>query len=302
MTRIVLTALAATLVLAGAANAQLKDFSQIQIKTTDLGSNTYMLEGQGGNIAVAVGSDGIIMVDSEFAGLHDKIKAAIGALSDQPIRYLIDTHYHGEQTGGNELFHKDGAVIVAQDNVRVRLAAGTINYFSGNKSSPAPSGALPTDTYVGGNKTVQVGGRTALLTHATNAHTDGDTWVYFADANVLVAGDLFSNAGRYPNIDFANGGDIRGMVRANDAFLKLANDGTKIVPGRGGVATKAQVAEFRAMLVTARDLMAGLVAEGKSEQEALGAKPFKDLDVKWAANEQASTNFMRMVYNSFKRS
>jgi cyclase len=302
MTRIALIALAATLVFASAANAQQRDFSQVQIKTTDLGSNTYMLEGQGGNIAVAVGSDGIIMVDSEFAGLHDKIKAAISALSDKPIRYLIDTHYHGEQTGGNELFHKDGAVIVAQDNVRVRLAAGTINYFNGNKSSPAPEGALPTETYFGGTKTVQAGGRTALLTHATNAHTDGDTWVYFADANVLVAGDLFSSMGRYPNIDFANGGDIRGMIRANDAFLKLANDGTKIVAGRGGVATKAQVAEFRAMLVTARDLMAGLVKAGKSEQEALAAKPFKDLDVKWAADERASTNFMRMVYNSFKRS
>ena len=125
MTRIALTALAATLLLAGAADAQQRDFSQVQIKTTDLGNANYMLEGQGGNIAVAVGSEGIIMVDSEFAGLHDKIKAAIGAISDQPIRYLIDTHYHGEQTGGNEAFHQDGAVIVAQDNVRVRMAAGT---------------------------------------------------------------------------------------------------------------------------------------------------------------------------------
>jgi cyclase len=175
MIRTALFALAATLVLACAANAQQRDFSQVQIKTTDLGSNTYMLEGEGGNIAVAVGSDGIIMVDNEFAALHDKFKAAISALSDQPIRYLVDTHFHGEQTGGNELFHKDGAVIVAQDNVRVRLAAGTVNGLNGNKTPPAPAGALPTDTYIDGTKTMQVGGRIALLTHAPNAHTDGDT-------------------------------------------------------------------------------------------------------------------------------
>jgi cyclase len=292
----------ATLLTAAAANAQQADLSQVQIKTTDLGNMTYMLEGQGGNIAVAVGSDGIIMVDCQLAPLHDKIKAAIAAVSKEPIRYLINTHFHGEQTGGNEAFRRDGVTIVAQDNVRVRLAAGTINGLNGNKTPPAPAGALPNEAYIGGTKTVVVSGRTALLTHVTNAHTDGDTWVYFADAAVLVTGDTFINSGRYPNIDFANGGDIRGMIRANDAFLALANDTTKIVSSRGGPATKAQVAAFRAMLVTARDRMAELVAQGKSEQEVLAAKPFADLDAKWAGNEQAATNFVRMVYNSFKRS
>jgi glyoxylase-like metal-dependent hydrolase (beta-lactamase superfamily II) len=300
MNRIALAA--ATLLTVGAANAQQADLSQVQIKTTDLGNMTYLLEGQGGNIAVAVGSDGIIMVDCQLAPLHDKIKAAIAAVSKEPIRYLINTHFHGEQTGGNESFRRDGVTIVAQDNVRIRLAAGTTNGLNGNKTPPAPADALPSETYIGGTKTVAVGGRTALLTHVTNAHTDGDTWVYFADADVLVTGDTFINSGRYPMIDFANGGDIRGMIRANDAFLKLANDTTKIVSSRGAPATKAQVAGFRAMLVTARDRMAELVAEGKSEQDVLAAKPFADLDAKWAANEQAATNFVRMVYNSFKRS
>jgi glyoxylase-like metal-dependent hydrolase (beta-lactamase superfamily II) len=242
------------------------------------------------------------MVDSQLAPLHDRIKAAIAALSGQPIRYLIDTHFHGEQTGGNALFHKDGAVIVAQDNVRIRLAAGTTNGLNGNKTPPAPADALPSETYIGGSKTVQAGGRTALLTHVTNAHTDGDTAVYFADADVLATGDVFVNSGRYPMIDFGNGGDIRGMIRANEAFLKLANDHTKIVSSRGAPAGKAQVAAFRAMLVTARDRMAELVAAGKSEKDVLALKPFADLDADWAANEQAATNFVRMVYNSFKRS
>jgi cyclase len=303
MNRIALAALAATtMLIAGNANAQQPDFSKVQIKTTDLGNKTYMLEGQGGNITIAVGTDGIIMVDGEFAPLHDKIKTAITAVSSLPVKYLINTHFHGDHTGGNEPFHKDGAAIVAQDNIRVRLAAGTINGLNGNKTPPVSPDAIPTDVYIGGTKMVQVGGRTALLTHVNNAHTDGDSWVYFADANVLSTGDVFTTNGHYPNIDFANGGDIRGMIRANDAFLKLANDATKVVPGHGGLATKAQIAEFRTMLVTARDRMRKLVAEGKSEQEILAAKPFADLDPKWAADDQAATNWIRVVYGSFKRS
>ena len=199
MNRIALALLAtSTLLFAGAAGAQQSpappaapfiDWDKIQIKTTDLGNNTYMLEGQGGNITVAVGTDGIIMVDGQFAPLSAKIKAAIAAISPLPVKYLINTHFHGDHTGGNENFAKDGAIVVAQDNIRVRLAAGTVNGITGAKTEPRPADALPKETYIGGTKTVQVGGRTAQLTHITNAHTDGDTWVYFADANVLCTGD-----------------------------------------------------------------------------------------------------------------
>ena len=294
---------AATMLAAGGAKAQRADPSLAQIKTTDLGRKTYMLEGQGGNVLVVVGDDGIIMVDAELAPLHDKIKAAITNSSNLPIKYLIDTHFHGEQTGGNAPFHRDGAIIVAQDNVRVRLLAGTTNGLSYNKSPPAQSDAIPTETYVGGTKTVAIRGREMLLTHATNAHTDGDSWIYMADANVIFTGDLFYNNGSYPTIDYANGGDIRGMVRANEAFLKLATAATTIVSSRGGtVAGKAQVSEFRDMLATARDRMAAMVDKGVTEEEAVAAKPFADLDAKWAGNERDSVNFIRMAYNSFKRS
>jgi cyclase len=301
--RIALAQLTATTMLAaGAARAQRPDPSLAQIKTTDLGHKTYMLEGQGGNILVVIGDDGIIMVDAELAPLHDKIKAAITDNSNLPIKYLIDTHFHGEQTGGNAPFHRDGAIVVAQDNVRVRLLAGTTNSLNYNKSPPANPDAIPTETYVGGTKTVEVRGRRALLTHATNAHTDGDSWIYVADANVIFTGDLLYNNGRYPMIDYANGGDIRGMIRANEAFLKLANAETKIASSRGPAAGKAQVAEFRDMLATARDRMAAMVDKGMTEEEALAAKPFADLDAKWAGNEQGSVNFIRNAYNSFKRS
>jgi len=272
------------------------DFSKVEIKTTDLGDNCYMLEGQGGNITVAVAKEGIIMVDGQFAPLHDKIKAAVAVISNLPIKYLINTHYHGDHTGGNESFAKDGAIIVAQINVKSRLAAGTTNGLTGAKTPPAPQDALPSDTYTNFSK-IRLRGRVADLKHIENAHTDGDTYVWFKTANLLSTGDTFTN-GRYPNIDFANGGNIRGMIAATEIYLKLANAKTRIVPGHGPLADKAALVEYHKMLITARDRMAKLVKEGKSEADVVAAKPFADLDAKWAPTELASTNFIRVVYHS----
>jgi glyoxylase-like metal-dependent hydrolase (beta-lactamase superfamily II) len=255
-----------------------------------------MLEGQGGNITVALARDGIIMVDGQFAPLHDKIKAAIATISNMPVKYLINTHYHGDHTGGNEPFAKDGVTIVAQENVKKRLAAGTTNGLTGAKTPPAPQGALPVDTYTNFSK-VRLPGRVADLRHIANAHTDGDTYVWFKTANVLSTGDTFTN-GRYPNIDFANGGNIKGMIAAADTYLKMTNAKSRIVPGHGPIGDKAALAEYRTMLVTARDRMAVLVKEGKSEDDVVAAKPFADLDKKWAPTELASKNFIRVVYHS----
>jgi len=307
MNRINRVALAAVAVaaagFAGAASAQQSvDFSKVEIKTIDLGHNTYRLEGQGGNITVAVGSDGIIMVDGQFAPLHDKIKAAIAAISPLPIKYLVNTHFHGDHTGGNGPFQNDGAIVVAQDNVRVRLAAGTTNGVTGNKTPPVAPEALPKQTYVGGSITLEVGGRKAILNHVNNAHTDGDTWVYFPDANVLCTGDTMNNTKRYQTIDFANGGDIRGAIRATEAFLAIANDDTKVMTGHGPLAKRSDIVEFNAMLVTARARVEKLFREGKSEAEVIALRPLKDLDAKWAANDDAAIAYLKMVYNSFKRS
>ena len=272
------------------------DFSKVEIKTTDLGDNVYMLEGQGGNITVAVAKDGIIMVDSEYAPLHDKIRAAIATVSNQPIKYLINTHFHGDHTGGNEPFAKDGVTIVAHDNVKKRLAAGTTNGLTGVKTPPAPEAALPSKTYTGSLK-IRLPGRVAYLKHIGNAHTDGDTYVWFKTSNVLSTGDTFTN-GRYPNIDFANGGNIKGMIAATDAYIKLTNAKSRIVPGHGPIADRAALTEYRTMLVTARDRMTKLVKDGKNEDDVLAAKPFADLDAKWAPTELASKNFIRVVYHS----
>jgi glyoxylase-like metal-dependent hydrolase (beta-lactamase superfamily II) len=272
------------------------DFSKVEIKTTDLGDDIYMLEGQGGNITVALAKDGIILVDGQFAPLHDKIKSAISAISNLPVKYLINTHYHGDHSGGNEPFAKDGVIIVSQINVKQRLAAGTSNGLTGARTPPAPQGALPSDTYTNFSK-IRLRGRVANLKHIPNAHTDGDTYVWFKTANVLSTGDTFTN-GRYPNIDFANGGNIKGMIAAADAYLKLTNAKSRIVPGHGPIADKKALTEYRTMLVTARDRMEKLVKEGKSEDELVAAKPFADLDAKWAPTELASKNFIRVVYHS----
>jgi glyoxylase-like metal-dependent hydrolase (beta-lactamase superfamily II) len=182
------------------------------------------------------------MVDGQFAPLHDKLKAAIAAVTQQPVRFLVNTHYHRD-VGGNVPFSKDGAVVVAHENVRKRLAEGTTMAVPEVKYTPAPEEALPAITHKEG-MILQVQGRTAQLKHPVNAHTDGDTYVYFADANVLSTGDTVT-IGRYPNIDFANGGSINGMIATADAYLSITDDNSKIVPGHGPLATKAQITAQR---------------------------------------------------------
>jgi glyoxylase-like metal-dependent hydrolase (beta-lactamase superfamily II) len=304
MNRAILVALvsAACVTTSNAWAQQRVDWDKVQVKTTDLGNKTYRLEGQGGNITIAVGSDGIIMVDTQFAPLHDKIMAAIRAISPLPIKYAILTHFHGDHTGGIAGFQKDGTIALAQDNIRIRLIAGTTNGTSGNKMPPQSGDAIPKQTYVGGTMTIEVGGRKAVLTHWNNAHTDGDTAVYFPDANVLCTGDIMNNNHRYQQVDFANGGDIRGMIRATNAWLKMANDQTKVQTGHGPLGNKQSIADYNAMVKEAREKVEKLVNEGKSEAEVVAADPLKELNKTWAASPQAGVNMTKQVYNSFKRS
>jgi len=274
------------------------DWSKIEVKTLDLGNRTYMLEGFGGNVTIAAGEDGVIMVDGQFPQMHDKLKAAIAAVAQQPVRFLVNTHYHRDHVGGNVPFSKDGAVVVAHENVRKRLGEGTTMAVPEVKYTPAPEEALPSMTHKDG-MTLQVKGRAAQLKHPLNAHTDGDTYVYFADANVLSTGDTVA-MGRYPNIDFANGGSLKGMIAASDAYLALANDATKIVPGHGPLATRAQLFAYRAMMGAARDRMAALIKDGKSLDEVYALGPFADFDAAMKANEQQAKAFMRVVYMTAK--
>jgi cyclase len=274
------------------------DWSKITVKTTDLGNRTYMLEGQGGNVTVAAGDDGIIMVDGQFAPMHDKLKAAIAAVSPQPIKFLVNTHHHGDHTGGNAAFTADGATVVGHVTERELLAKGSISVTSGQPVAAVSGAGLPAKTYTD-TLTLEVKGRSAVLRHPANAHTAGDTFVYFADANVLATGDVIA-LGRYPTIDYPSGGGINGMIAAVEAYIALSNDATKVVPGHGPLSNKARLIEYHALLVTTRDRVQKLIAEGKTLDEVYAAKPFADLDAKVGGAEGPAKNFIRAVYASLK--
>jgi len=305
MTRLTLSVLV-TALLAGAAAAQPSppaapappNFAAVQIKATDLGHRTWMLEGQGGNITVVAGDDGVILVDSQFAPLHDKIKAAVAGLSSQPIRYVVNTHLHGDHTGGNQAFWLDGATLVGHANQRRSMAEGTTNALTGNKTPPAPRAALPSRTYTSG-LTLSVRGRRAELAHMPAAHTRGDTAVWVSDANVLATGDIVSWGARYPNIDVGDGGDIDGMIAAVDAYLRRADAGTKIVPGHGALMSHDDLAKYRTLLRDARAAVAKLKAAGMGEDETVAAKPLAaDVQPRAGATDQQSVNFVRLIYRS----
>jgi glyoxylase-like metal-dependent hydrolase (beta-lactamase superfamily II) len=305
MKRILLAAFAASFVASAAEAAQQQDFSQATVKVTDLGSRTYMLENwnmnaqTGGNMVAAIGTDGVILVDGNFAPMHDKIKAAITTMSDQPIRFLVNTHFHGDHTGGNAPFAMQEMVtIVAHENLKRRLESGTTNGLTGARTEPAAPAAVPKQTYAD-RTTVQVGGRTAQVAHPNGAHTDTDSYVYFADANVLATGDIVT-FGRYPNIDFANGGHIDGMIAAVDAYIALTNDNSKVVPGHGPLGNRAMLREYKDMLTSARARVARLIAEGKTIDEAVAAKPNADYDMRYNMNEMQAGNFVRVIYRSLK--
>src|SRR5262245_5900243 len=275
--------------------AQQQDFTKVEVKTTDLGKNTYMLEGAGGNVTVAVGTDGVIMVDAQFAPMHDKLKAAIEKVTKQPVKYLINTHYHGDHTGGNAAFGKEGVTIVAHQNLRNRLAnppAGA----NGQTPAAAPPEALPKQVYTD-KTTVSIGGRTAQVVHI-ESHTDTDSVVYFPDANVLAVGDT-GGPNRYPNI--ALGGSIDGLIAGTQVYINMANAQTKIVPGHGPLSTKADFQAYHYALVQIRDPVTKLKAEGETEDHAVAAKPRAgDIQAYAREDDMASERVVRLVYQSLK--
>ena len=233
MKKLVPLALAVSLaaLASGPALGQGQDFSKVEIKATDLGHNIYMLQGAGGNMTAAVGSDGVILVDAEFAPLHAKIKAAIQKISPLPIKYLINTHYHIDHTGGNEAFGKEGVIIVAHENLAKRLAVPPPS-ATGRQAPPAPKAAMPAQTYNDQGTEVKIAGQTAELIHIEHAHTDGDTMVFWKDADIISSGDIVGSAA-YPGIDVAADGSIGGMIDGAQFIVDHSDAQTKIVPGHG---------------------------------------------------------------------
>lgn len=239
-----------------------RDFSTVEIKTTEIKPHIFMLEGSGGNIGVLTGEDGVIMIDDQFAPLSDKITTAINDLSDQPVKYLLNTHWHGDHTGGNANFGKKGAIIVAQNNVRERLSTEQTNKAFNRTTPPSPQEAWPQITFEE-EMTIHLNGESVMLVHVHNAHTDGDAFVYFMDSNVLHMGDCFFNE-RFPYIDLGSGGSIDGAISAVQTALMLSNHATVIIPGHGKLAHKADLLKYYTMLETMKDRVIDAMEKGQS--------------------------------------
>ncbi len=230
-------------------------FDKVTIQTTKLTDHVYMLMGAGGNIGVSVGDEGVLVIDNQFAPLTSKILAAIETLSDKPVKIVMNTHHHGDHTGGNENFGKNGATIMAHDNVRKRL------------EEKSPEIALPVITF-NDELNVHINNEQVAVFHIDNAHTDGDALLYFTESNVLHTGDTYFN-GRYPYIDLNSGGSVDGYINAVKAGLMVCDDNTKIIPGHGQLSNKAEYQDFLEMLETLKTNVLKAIALGKNEDEVV---------------------------------
>lgn len=271
-----------------------QDFSKVEIKTTALRGGTHLVTGAGGNIVASVGDEGVFIIDDQFAPLSDRILAELAKLSDKPPRFVLNTHWHFDHTGGNENLGKAGAVIVAHDNVRKRMGSGQM--LRGDKVPPAPRTALPMVTFAS-DLSLHLNGDDVRAWHVARAHTDGDSLVKFEKANVLHMGDIWFN-GLYPFIDAESGGSIDGFLAAVDRGLALSDADTLVVPGHGPVGNRAELAAYGAMLKDYRDRIAALKREGKSLAEVVALKPTADTDEKLGKAFIKPDELVTSIYNT----
>ncbi len=271
-----------------------QNFDAVQIKSTQVAPGIWMLEGAGGNIGVSVGEDGILLIDDQYAPLGEKIVAAVRKISDRPIRYLVNTHWHGDHTGGNENFGKMGVQIVAHDNVRTRLLTGQATLLG--KNPPQPKVALPVITF-DNTVTYHINGETMTVYKVPPAHTDGDAFVRFRNANVVHTGDVFAGY-RYPYVDTINGGSIAGIVKAMDDLIPTLDDNSKVIPGHGPLSSKKDVIAYRNMIATVGARIEALAKQGKTLAEVKAAKPTKDFDELWG-KLRSGDDFVGFLYYGY---
>ena len=279
------------------AAAQDQDFSKVEIRVEKLAPGVAVLFGAGGNIGVSYGEDGNVIVDDQYAPLTDKIVAAIGTLDPDPVRFVVNTHWHGDHTGGNENFGKSGAVIVAHDNVRQRMSSEQVIRAFNMTVPPSPKAALPVVTF-GNGATLHLNGDTLHLLHAANAHTDGDTLVHWMKGDVLHMGDTFFHRETFPFLDIGSGGSIGGLIAAADKGLELAGPNTRIIPGHGPLATRADLTAYRDMLVDIRGKVAAGLSAGRTLAQIQADKPAGRYGM--ADGFIKPDQFVEAVYNSLR--
>ena len=276
-----------------------RDWSEVEVTAQQVAPGIYMLKGAGGNMGLSVGPDGAVLVDDQFAPITDKVKAAVAAVTDQPLRFVINTHWHPDHTGGNENLGKGGALIVAHDNVRTRLAAGLVDEVLGRNIPPVTGAALSVVTF-DSTVTFHLNGDEVHAFHLPPAHTDGDAAIHFRKADVIHTGDLLFNGG-YPVLDVGSGGSLAGWIEVADRLLALAGPTTKLIPGHGDLATRDDLQRFRDMLATVRDRVSPLVRAGKTADEVVAASPLADLEEAWGTRFVKTESFLRAVHASLTR-
>jgi glyoxylase-like metal-dependent hydrolase (beta-lactamase superfamily II) len=285
--------LAFSILMTGTAFAQ---ENKVDYQPTTLSDTVTMIKGRGGNIAVSSGEDGVFIIDDQLKPLTEQLLAAIREVSDRPIRFVINTHYHGDHVGGNETLGKAGSVIIAHDNIRVRMSSDQFNHFWGETTPAWPEEALPVVTF-NDRVTLHFNGESVAVHHVPRGHTDGDSIVHFPESNVLHMGDVFFN-GLYPYIDLDGGGTIQGMIAAVELGLSLTDENTQVIAGHGPLSDAAGLAEYRDFLVKARDNVQALIDQGMSLQQAVGAKPTAEWDEELGKVWIEPAQLVTFIYNS----
>lgn len=270
--------------------------TSVKITTQAVAPNLYMLTGKGGNIGLSIGANGPLLIDDQYAPQSPAILAAIAELSKQPVKFVINTHWHGDHTGGNENLGKLGAIIVAHENVRKAMSKEQFLALFDAHFPPAKEIAKPVITFTE-SITFHWNKETIQVDHVKPSHTDGDSIIYFTQANVIHAGDVFFNK-IYPFIDVSTGGSIRGMISAANYILGIADEKTKIIPGHGPLATKQDLANYIEMLEAMCDRITDLKAAGKTRDQVIAAKPTHDFDSIWGQGFLQPDSWVGIVYDS----
>ena len=273
-----------------------EDAAKVTITPVKISDHLYMLSGKGGNIGLFIGEDGTFLIDDQFAPLTEQILAAIKTVGGTHPRFLINTHYHPDHTGGNENLGEESTLIFSHDNVRKRLHDGyTIKAFNAEQEPLEPEG-LPVVTF-SKDITFHLNGENVHAVFVPNAHTDGDSFIVFPKANVIHTGDIFFN-GFYPFIDVDHGGSLQGMIAATDTILKLTDNTTKIIPGHGPLSDKVQLTNYRNMLATVLKRLQVIKKAGKSTDDAVAMKPLTDLEQEWGDGHFKGEQWIRLIYSS----
>ena len=274
-----------------------QNFDTITIKAQPVRGGVYMLTGSGGNMGLSVGSDANFLVDDQFAPLSPKIQAAIATISPQPVRFVINTHWHGDHVGGNETFGNAGALLVAHDNVRKRMSVEQFSELFNRRTPASPAAALPVVTFTD-SLTFHINGDDLVALHVPPAHTDGDVVVRFTKADVIHMGDTFMTAGSYPLVDIGSGGNVNGFVAAADAALAVCGPQTMVIPGHGPLSDCAGLREWRNMIVSVRDRVSAEMKRGRTLDQIKSAGLTTSYDGRWNNGFIKAPMFVEMVYRS----